>query len=126
MALGIKFKTLETKNGYTLEELYEAIKDREFTAGKPELAKMGFNNMIVFPPLDRQNQIWIIPKQMKNCRKWQISKQDIAGVGNAIANMALNEVTGGLFGLGGMFGKKTNRTEELVDITLKELEALGL
>ena len=42
MALGIKFKTLETKNGYTLEELYEAIKDREFTAGKPELAKMGF------------------------------------------------------------------------------------
>ena len=126
MALGIKFKTLVTQNGYSLEELYEAINNREFTAGKPELAKMGFNNIIVFPPLDRQNQIWIIPKQMKNCKKWQISKQGIAGVGNAIVNIAFNEVTGGLFGLGGMFGKKTNRTEELVDITLKEFEALRL
>ncbi len=126
MALGIKFKTLETKKGYTLEELFDAIKDKEFTAGKPELAKMGFSNMIVFPPLDRQNQIWIVPKQMKDCRKWQISKQGLAGVGNTIANIALDEATGGLFGLGGMFGKKTKTAEGLVDITLKELEALDL
>ena len=126
MAFGIKSRVLETSKGYTTEELFEAIKDKEFTAGKAELTKMGAVNMIVFPPLDRNNQLWLIPKQMKDCRKWEITKQGLAGVGNAVANIALNELSNGLFGLGGMFGEKNDRAEKLVDITLQELQTMGL
>jgi hypothetical protein len=33
MALGVKIKNIKTNNSYTIESLYEAIKDVEFTAG---------------------------------------------------------------------------------------------
>ena len=42
MALGIKIKNVKFKNKYTVQELYEAIKDKEFTAGVPQLTKHGF------------------------------------------------------------------------------------
>ena len=52
--LGIKVKNVTFSKEYSEAELYEAIKDHPFTAGKPELAKHGMATIIVFPPLDRQ------------------------------------------------------------------------
>lgn len=60
MAFGVKIKNFTTKNKYTLESFYEAIKDKTFTAGEPSLTKHGVANVITFPALDNQNQVWIL------------------------------------------------------------------
>ncbi|MCC6094049.1 MAG: hypothetical protein LIV24_03345 [Eubacterium sp.] len=127
--LGVKIKTVKTKNEYTIEEFYDAIKDKSFSAGAPALTKHGFSTIVTFPPLDRRNQIWIIPvvgvgKSKTN--KFQLSKQEIAGAGNAVVNTALNDLTGGLLNMRGVFSKNTKTAEKLIDITVEELNALGL
>lgn len=40
MAFGIKTKNIKTKNSYTIESFFDAIKDKEFTAGTPSLTSM--------------------------------------------------------------------------------------
>ena len=39
MALGIKQIKVVTQNNYSIESLYEAIKDHEFSCGQPKLVK---------------------------------------------------------------------------------------
>ncbi len=127
--LGVKVKNVKTKNEYTIEEFYDAIKDHTFSAGAPALTKHGLATIITFPPLDRHNQVWIIPVvgfKKNSTNKFQISKNDVAGAGNAVANMALDDLTGGLSGLRGIVGKNTKSAEKLVDLTVEELDALQL
>lgn len=58
--MGVKNVKLELKGNYaSLEELLEAMKDVKFEAGVPELTKHGIGSVIVFPPVDRNNQVWI-------------------------------------------------------------------
>lgn len=127
--LGVKVKTVKTKNEYTIEEFYDAIKDHSFSAGAPALTKHGLTTIITFPPLDRHNQVWIIPVvgfKKNSTTKFQVSKNDVAGAGNAAVNMALNDLTGGLTGLRGIAGKNTKSAEKLVELTVQELDALQL
>ena len=127
--LGVKVKNVKTKNEYTIEEFYDAIKDHTFSAGAPALTKHGLATIITFPPLDRHNQVWIIPVvgfKKNSTNKFQISKNDVAGAGNAVANMALDDLTGGLSGLRGIVGKNTKSAEKLGDLTVEELDALQL
>ena len=59
--LGVKVAKLNLKGNYdTMEQLYEAIKDIKFEAGTPALVKHGFNQVIVYPEQDRNNQVWIM------------------------------------------------------------------
>ncbi|MGB4933686.1 MAG: hypothetical protein WBO64_00300, partial [Ruminococcus bromii] len=60
MAFGVKVKNIKTKNTYSIESLYEAIKDKNFSAGVPSLTKHGMATVITFPALDSQNQVWIM------------------------------------------------------------------
>ena len=60
MAFGIKTKNIKTQNSYTIESFFDAIKDKEFTAGTPSLTKHGMATVITFPALDSQNQVWIM------------------------------------------------------------------
>lgn len=127
--LGVKVKTINTNREYTIEELYEAIKGHSFSAGAPELTKHGLSTIITFPPLDRHNQVWIVPCLgfKKNATaKFQVSKNDVAGAGNAAVNVALSDLTGGLTNFRGMVGKNTKVAEKLVDQTVEELNALQL
>ena len=127
--LGVKVKTVKTKNEYTIEEFYDAIKDHSFSAGVPALTKHGLATIITFPPLDRRNQVWIIPVvgfKKNSTTKFQVSKNDVAGAGNAAINMAVDDLTGGLTGLRGIVGKNTKSAEKLVDLTVQELDALQL
>ena len=128
MALGIKIRKLETQKEYSMEELYEAIKDKTFTAGQPELTKHGVAMIITFPPIDRNNQIWISPGQMKKApwSKFTVTKNEEAGMGNFAKNGALSLVTKGWSNMSGTFGKKAKTAEELVVITYEELKELGL
>ena len=128
MAFGFKMKGFQTKTAYTIEELYEAIKDKTFTAGEPSLTKSGLNNIITFPPLDRNNQIWVYPSGFKKppYTKWTVQKGQLAGVGNAVLNNFMSDLTGGGTAASGVFGKNAKKIEELVEITTQELDALGL
>jgi 16S rRNA U1498 N3-methylase RsmE len=125
--LGVQIKHLKTKNKYTIEELYEAIKDKQFSAGVPTLTKHGFTQLIAFPPLDRQNQVQIVSFKMKGqAQTFQIQKAEAAGIDNMLGNMAINNLTGGLFRWKQIAGNTAKQCEELVKLTLKELEALDL
>ena len=128
MAFGFKLKTFETSKPYSMEELYEAIKDTEFSAGKPELAKHGFAVLIVFPPLDRNNQIRIGQGSMGKgpCSKFQVTKGESVGMGNMAKGIALHGLTNGWSSASGVLGKNAKDGEALVVKTYEELRALSL
>ena len=128
MAFGYKIRKLETSKEYSMEELFEAIKDKQFTAGQPELTKHGPALIITFPPIDRNNQIWISPGQMKKApwSKFTVTKNEVAGLDNSAKNLALSAVTRGWSDVSGVFGKKAKTAEALVVTTHEELQALGL
>jgi hypothetical protein len=122
-------KTIKTSKAYTINELYETIKDKPFTAGQPSITKNGFAYIITFPPLDRQNQVQILSTALGNdkpCQKFQVQKGEQAGVDNMLINAGLDKLTGGLFGFGSVAGKTVKECEALVETTAKELEELGL
>ena len=79
--LGVKVKNIKFKNEYTLEEFYDAIKGQGFSAGTPSLTKHGMSTVITFPPLDRQNQVWIMKAGLKeHSSKFSVQKCEQAGV----------------------------------------------
>lgn len=122
---GNKIKKVVFSKEYTIESLFEAIKDKPFTAGQPMLVKRAFMYVIVFPELDRQNQVWIMPRG-KLTKKFTVQKQEMAGFGNQMANAAIDSATHGVFGMGRMVGSNSKRCQELVEITAEELQKLGL
>ena len=129
MAFGVKIKSFTTNQDFTLEELFEKIKDKTFTAGQPSLTKQGVGYIITFPALDRNNQVWVLPKQLKQgdpCSKWQVSKNNEAGTGKQIGHMLASDLSGGWSGFSGTFGKTAKECEKLVETTCEELAALGL
>ena len=124
MAFGFKLKTVKTNESFeNYQQLFDRIKDVDFTAGKPELVKNGFADVIVFPPLDRQNQIWVM-LQGKN--KIIIQKNQVVGVADQAINAAFDDVTDGLFSVGSIMGKNSKKIEKLVEATASEIEALNL
>lgn len=127
MAFGVKVKNIKTKNTYSIESLYEAIKDKNFSAGVPSLTKHGMATVITFPALDSQNQVWIMKSGFgKETQKFSIQKSNEADLNNAAKNAAIDSVTGGLFSVGGMIGENTKKCEKLVDATAKELSEMNL
>lgn len=122
--LGYKIKYVKTKNVYEdIVSFYDAIKDKNFTAGKPELVKHGFSNVIVFPAIDDRNQVWILDV---NNNKFQVSKNAKAGVANLAATTIIDEITKSIAGWSGVVGANAKKAEKLVVSTTQELEMLGL
>ena len=129
MAFGMKSRTLNTSGSYTLEEFYEKIKNVNFAAGKPSYEKYGPAFIIIFPEVDRHNQVQIISNAIggkKPSSKFTIQRAEALGLKGSLVNDALDMLTGGLFRASGMVGNNTKRCEELVDETYNQLEALGL
>ncbi len=122
--LGVKNIKLELKGNYpSMQELYEAIKDVKFEAGVPELKKHGLNTLIVFPPLDRNNQVWISGVKGKYT---VMRSTEVAGLDNVAKNAALEALTDGWSNLSAAFGDKKKRCMELVEITANEIKAAGI
>ena len=91
MAFGVKTKNIKTQNPYTIESFFDAIKDKEFTAGTPSLTKHGMATVITFPALDSQNQVWIMKSGFgKETQKFSIQKSTQAGMDNVAKNAALD------------------------------------
>ena len=129
MAFGVKTKTMKTSASYTLEELYEKIKDVDFSAGKPNYQKYGPAFIITFPALDRYNQVQIISNAVggkKPSQKFTIQKAEELGLKKSFINDALSMLTGGLTNLGSMATDNAKRCEELVDEIYEKLESMNL
>lgn len=127
MAFGVKIKSVKFNNSYTIESLYEAIKDKTFSAGVPSLVKHGMATIITFPALDSQNQVWILKSGFSaESPKFSVQKQQEAGIDNMVINAALDKVTGGVFGFGGVAGSTVKQCEKLVELTANELSAMNL
>ena len=122
--MGMKNVKLELKGNYaTLADLLEAMKDIQFEAGVPELTKHGIGAVIVFPPVDRNNQVWITGAK----GKFTIMRSaEVAGLGNMAKNAVLDTLTDGWSSMSGAFGNKKKRCMELVDITAKEIKEAGI
>ena len=122
--MGVKNVKLDLKGNYSnLTELFEAMKSIKFEAGIPELTKHGLGSVIVFPPVDRNNQVWITGAK----GKFTIMRSaEVAGLGNMAKNAILDSLTDGLSSMSATFGNKKKRCMELVDITAKEMKDAGI
>ena len=116
MAFGIKQVKVTTSKNYTVESFYEAIKDHEFTPGKPELVKQGFAYVIAFPAIDKNNQCQIV-------QGWFGGKE---GTGNIVKNAVIDDLSGGFTALGKIGGKNNQLAQKQVDEVVAELNKMGL
>ena len=128
MAFGIKQVKVTTKESYSMQSLYERIKDEQFSVGKPELVKNGFAWVIAFPAVDRNNQCQITQGWFKGeeGNKFTVLKGEQAGTENMLKNAALDSLTNGWSSVNKVFGKNSKLVEQQVVDTAKEFEALGL
>ncbi len=123
--LGIRQEKVMFKGSFAnVSELFEAIKDVEFEAGKPALVKSGPAFVLVFPQLDRNNQVQILPG-LKGSFIVTRSTQP-AGLGNMIKNDLLNAATDGWSTMSGAMGNTKKRCMELVTKTAETLRALDI
>lgn len=127
MAFGFKVKKIKFDQAYTISELYEVIKDKNFSAGQPELVKYLANTVIVFPALNSKNQVQIMAAGLKKqTQSYVVQKGDELTAGGAVKNLVMNEITDGYSNLMGGFGKVVKECERLVDATHEELSSLNL
>ena len=120
---GVRVEKLNLKGNYSIQELFEKIKDVPFEAGQPSLVKNGFVWIIVFPQMDRNNQVQILGSNGKF--SVQRSAQP-AGVDNLVANMALDKLTGGLTSVTGILGDTKKRCMELATKTAEKINSMGI
>lgn len=97
MCPGLSRRTVSTTNSYaSTAELFGRVAGELFTAGQPTLVRSGLSDVIVFPPLDRQNQVSFGMHGEQRILVW-----GQGSIGNRLAG-------------------------RLVDVTAAELESLGL
>jgi hypothetical protein len=128
MAFGIKQVKVTTSKNHTVESFYEAIKDHEFTPGKPELVKQGFAYVIAFPAIDKNNQCQIVQGWFggKEGNKFTVMRNEEAGTGNIVKNAVIDDLSGGFTALGKIGGKNNQLAQKQVDEVVAELNKMGL
>lgn len=124
---GVKTIKIEPKEKMTLEELFEKIKDVQFSWGAPEYVKHGFTYVIAFPPEDRENQVWIIASKTGFIVQRSVA---VAGVGNMVKNMVkaevLDSLSGGITGMISTFGSPKKACMAHCDEVADKVKALIL
>ncbi|MEE3419894.1 MAG: hypothetical protein VZR02_02135 [Lachnospiraceae bacterium] len=133
MAFGVKMVKLKLSGQYDIDGLFEKIKDVDFgEAGVPQVGKSSplfkENNVIYFPKIDRNNQVWITQNK-KGVFTVQRSTI-IVGVKEAVKNMAkddlLNAVTFGFAGMHSVLGGPEKQCEKAVDHVAEVIDGMGL
>lgn len=120
---GRKDVRVKVQKDYTADEFYEIIKDHPFAAGKPEKIRYMMTDRIVFPALDKNNQIQIMKVGQKT---WAVTKQEEAKGETLVGNAMLRGVFGWLIDIPKMFGENAKKAVELVETTAKDLESMNL
>lgn len=121
--MGLMGTKLKLSKNYTIEELFELIKDVDFEAGRVSMASHGPTKWIVFPQMDRNNQVVIGGSNGKFYA--QRSAQPI-GIDKALGNVLLSNLTGGLSGFSAAFGKTKKRCEQLAESVGNQINAMKL
>lgn len=80
-------------------------------------------DLIVFPALDKHNQVRIGKTGQKT---WTVWKDEEAKGESLIANAALRGAFGWIANIPSMFGENAKKAVELVDATAKDLEGMNL
>ena len=122
--LGVKLEHLNLKNKYTIEEFYKQIRYADFDAGVPELVNCGTSKIIVFPQINRNNQVQILADSEDSFAV--IRSTQPVGPAKIAGNMILEGITGGLSGISMLCGKHKKRCMELVTITADQIRELDL
>ena len=123
--LNLKIKRLQTRNAYTLEELFDAIKEVTFTAGRPRLTHDAFTPVIVFPALDMDNQVRVYNAGLRSkSNKFYVQKDVCAG--SLVDQTALDDLTDGWLGMGFSSGNTAKLCDQLTERTYQELDRLEL
>ena len=121
--MGLMGTRLKLSKPYTIEELYELIKNETFEAGVPTMANHGPTKWIVFPRMDRNNQVVIGGNNGKFYA--QRSIQPI-GLDNAAENVIFSSWSNGLSDFTAVFGKTKKRCEQLADEVAKQINSMNL
>ena len=121
--MGMMGTRLRLSKEYTIEELFNLIKDFTFEAGKPSIVNHGPTKWIVFPELNRYNQVVIGGRKGKFYV--QRTSQPI-GIDKAITNVAISKLTGGMAGFSGVFGKTKRRCEKLAESVGVQINNMNL
>ena len=120
----------QTRNFYTIQELYEIIKNYKFSAGVPEMGRHILYDVIVFPKIDDFNQIWIGSSGMGvNGRhnKWYVLKASHEGnIGSFVKYDIISDVAPITTGILSFVGSKPRDAYVLVDRVLVEIQSLNL
>lgn len=114
---------LKLRKDYSIVELFELIKDVDFEAGHPELKNHGPTKWIVFPQLNRYNQVIIGGRQGKFYV--QCTTEPI-GIGDPVSNNILNTITSGLNSFSISFGKTKKRCEKLAESVGNQINDMDL
>ena len=120
---GKKSVKVKVQKDYTPDEFYEIIKDHPFAAGKPEKIRYMMLDLIVFPALDKKNQVRIGKTGQKT---WTVWKDEEAKVESAVLSGALYGAIGWLSNIPAMFGENAKKAVALVEQTAKDLEGMNL
>lgn len=122
---GVKVKNLHTRNQYTVEELFDAIKSVPFTAGTPQLTHAGLSPIIVFPAIDVENQVRVYNASLRSpSNRFYVQKDARVGSISPVASAC--EADEVLSSLGATAGSRAKACELLVDRTYEELDDLRL
>ena len=121
---GITMIDVKTKAPYTIEELYEKIKDIPFEAGVPELLHYGFAHAICFPEQDRNNQVQIYVNKKGKVQVMRSTQP--MGLQKVLENVSMDHLTDGISSLSMLGGKKKKLCEELARRTAQQLNNLDL
>ena len=121
---GVTLIQIKPKNAYTIEELFERIKNVPFEAGEPQLLHYAMARAICFPVQDRNNQVQITLDKKGRINVMR-SPQPMS-VEKVAKNMALDELTGGLTSMSMLGGKKKKLCEQLTKRTAEQLKELDL
>lgn len=127
--LGIGRGQVKTNRTYTIDELYAAIRDHVFPAGSPALARHGLCVIIAFPPIDRRNQVWILPQTGKGERRtstFLVQRGEAVCAAAMAADPAYSELSEEGFRIGNLPGGSVRTCRRLAARTAEELKAMNL
>lgn len=122
---GTRVNRLQTRRRYTLEELFDAIKERNFTAGKPRLTHQGISQVIVFPALDFDNQVRVYNAAIVSpSNKFYVQRDE--QVGSILDDETSENLLGGWADVPRGSTSNTELCEKLAETTCEELGRMGL
>ena len=122
-ALGIRIEKLKVdKNCLTIEDLYDRIKDVYFEAGRPELVRQGTVKMIVFPEIDKKNQVQIMHE-----RHGYFVQRSVQPAGmSCVKSIISDDVSDEHIGLTCIFSVSKRYCMELVSKTAETINTIGI